>query len=215
MLLYYITNRKEFSGTEAQRQAKLLKKIAEAASSGVDFIQLREKDLSAREMEFLARDVVGAMRSESGKTRLLINSRTDIALAAGADGLHLRSADISPQEVRKIWHAAGQVLDPVISVSCHSEDDVARATEAQANFVVFGPVFEKRDPPGTRATGLDALRFASRHKIPVLALGGVSVSNTAQCLEAGAAGIAGIRLFQTGEIARTVAQLRRLEERLC
>jgi thiamine-phosphate pyrophosphorylase len=128
-LLYYITDRTAFLGDEATRCRRLLEKIAEAARAGVDYIQLREKDLSTRELEALARqaaEVVAKLRTEQGerKTTLLINSRTDVALAARADGVHLRSQDISAPEVREIWSrccgADTSVRQaPIIGVSCH------------------------------------------------------------------------------------------------
>src|SRR5208283_2413423 len=101
-LLYYITDRSQFRGDENARRRALLAKVGEAARAGVDYIQLREKDLGARELEMLARDALSAVRNSTPlrtenrelRTRLLINSRTDVALAAGADGVHLRSGDI-------------------------------------------------------------------------------------------------------------------------
>src|SRR5213595_110766 len=95
-LLYYITDRMQFPGDESSRRKQLLAKIAEAARCGVDFIQLREKDLSTRELELLAREAICVVRENSqSNTQLLINSRTDIALAVGLNGVHLRSDDIS------------------------------------------------------------------------------------------------------------------------
>src|SRR5216684_1694908 len=107
-LLYYITDRSSFPGDEHARRLRLLDKIAEAASHGIDYIQLREKDLSARELESLAREamrIIFKLRTENRKltTVLLINSRTDVALATAASGVHLRAHDISPQEVRAAW----------------------------------------------------------------------------------------------------------------
>ena len=109
----------------------------------MDFIQLREKDLSAGELEALARDAVRTVRENSSRTRLLINSRTDVAIACGADGVHLRSDDVLPGEVRAAWiHSL--VAMPMISVSCHSPAEVARAAAEAADLAVFAPVFEKR-----------------------------------------------------------------------
>src|SRR5579863_10037448 len=107
-LLYYITDRIAFAGDEPIRRRRLIEKISEAARAGIDYIQLRENDLSTRELESLAREAVSILtqlRAENRelRTNLLINSRTDIALATGADGVHLRSSDISPQDVRAIW----------------------------------------------------------------------------------------------------------------
>jgi thiamine-phosphate pyrophosphorylase len=209
LLLYYITDRTQFPGNEGDRRERLLDKIAQAARSGFDFVQLREKDLSSRDVEVLAFEAVRRIRAYGGPTRLMINSRTDIALAAGIDGVHLRSQDIAAADVRKIWRKAGWPNIPVIAISCHDLAEVLAAEKSGADFVVFGPVFEKKDSLETRPTGLDALRSASQHKIPVLALGGVTEHNARLCIEAGAAGVAGIRLFQTGEMSKQVAALRR------
>ena len=102
MLLYYITDRSQFPGDEESRRARLLATVTQAARCGVDYIQLREKDLSAHELEILAREIV-QLRTENQKlkTGFLINSRTDIALACGANGVHLRSNDISPSRSAK------------------------------------------------------------------------------------------------------------------
>jgi thiamine-phosphate pyrophosphorylase len=201
LLLYYITDRTQFAGDEASRRRALLDKIAEAARCNVDFIQLREKDFSGRELEALARDAVRIVRENSSRTRLLINSRTDVAIACGADGVHLRSEDVLPGEVRRAWRQAA----PMISMSCHSPADVARAAADAADLAVFAPVFEKQGSP---AAGLDALRAACEHSIKVLALGGVTVENARACVEAGAAGVAGVRLFQENEVAGLVGALR-------
>jgi thiamine-phosphate pyrophosphorylase len=229
-LLYYITDRTAFPGDESARRSRLLEKINEAATCAVDYIQLREKDLSSRELEQLAREAVGIVREASRlraanrelKTRLLINSRTDIALAAGVDGVHLRSDDISPTDIKKIWSCgagtpgklrAGSARllsprDPLIAVSCHHPEEVSEAAEENATFAVFAPIFEKRDAPGTRPAGLTALEEACQAKIPVLALGGITLDNAQSCLTAGAAGIAGIRLFQENNIAEVIQKLR-------
>lgn len=205
MLLYYITDRKQFSGSEAEQRERLLAKVAEAARAGVDYIQLREKDLSSRELEGLARAAIDAVRRNGGKTRLLINSRTDVSLAVGADGVHLRSSDVSPADVRRIWRSAGLATEPVVAMSCHSESEVMVAKAAGADVAVFGPVFGKGDTPGT---GIPALRAACARGIPVLALGGVSAENASSCIDTGAAGIAGIRLFQGSTFATIVTSLR-------
>src|ERR1019366_7723461 len=218
-LLYYITDRSQFRGDERARRRALLAKVAEAARARVDYIQLREKDLSARELEMLARDALSAVRNSTPlrtenrelRTRLLINSRTDVALAAGADGVHLRSDDLSPREVRAVVRlSAHRPLTTdhfLVAASCHTNEDVIRAESEAADFAVFAPVFEKKD---TQPAGLAALREACRTKIPVLALGGVTIENAESCLEAGAAGIAAIRLFQENKIEDVVRALRAL-----
>jgi thiamine-phosphate pyrophosphorylase len=237
-VLYYITDRTAFAGDEPARRRQLLDKIAEAARCGVDYIQLREKDLSVRELEQLAREAIealdGARKLAAGsrqrKTALLINSCVDVALAAAADGVHLRSEDVSAGEVRTIWsrsaskrgagtHSAGsgQALarensprSPLIAVSCHSPAEVAQAAADSADLAVFAPVFDKKDAPGARPAGLGALREACRAAIPVLALGGITLENAQSCFDAGAAGIAAIRLFQENDIATVVEKLRGL-----
>lgn len=218
-LLYYITDRSQFPGGEPPRRRALLAKIAEAALCGVDHIQLREKGLSTRELEELAGEAIRLIREERAandqrtSTCLLINSRTDVALAVGADGVHLRSDDISASEVRNVWKQAERSGAPVVGVSCHSSEEVHRAASEGADFVVFGPVFEKNKIKGSAPTGVEALRHACREKIPVLGLGGVTLENAKACMEAGAAGIAGIRLFQEGKIGRVVEILRGLTAR--
>ncbi|HXR15255.1 MAG TPA: thiamine phosphate synthase [Terriglobales bacterium] len=216
MLLFYITDCAQFPGDENARQRALLAKIAEATRCGIDFIQLREKDLSTRELEALAHTAVRIIRENSlsgtekrePATRVLINSRTDVAAACGADGVHLRADDISPSEVRKIWTQPTPPAQPLVSVSCHSAADVERAASERADFAVFAPVFEKKDVPGASPAGLDGLREACRQRIPVLALGGITLKNARACLDAGAAGIAAIRLFQLNDVAEVVRRLR-------
>lgn len=221
MLLYYITDRKQFPGSDAAQRRALLDRIAAAARAGVDYIQLREKDLPTRELEALAREAVALVRpANSGQratTRLLVNSRTDVALAAGAAGVHLPAADIFASDARALAATPGLV----VGVSCHTLDEVLAAEAHGADFAVFGPVFEKE---GTASAGLAALRAACARgrravprteaghtrPMPVLALGGVSLANAAACLRAGAAGLAGIRLFQQGDVAETITRLRAL-----
>jgi thiamine-phosphate pyrophosphorylase len=254
LLLYYITDRQQLPGDERARRVRLLDKIAEAARAGVDYVQLRERDRGARELECLARDAVALVHEANAassqhatigraggpkpdlqpgiaktSTRLLINSRADIALAAGADGVHLRSDDLSPDEVRVLWHRARAVShadanrQPVLAVSCHTVDEVRKAEAYGADFAVFAPVFEKTTAPIRSGVGIEALREACQAvnfptnvegvgggRMPVLALGGVTMENAAECLQAGAAGIAAIRLFQDSDILETVLELRAL-----
>jgi len=223
-LLYYISDRTAFAADEPTRRRRLLEKISEAARAGVDYIQLREKDLPGRDLESLAREAVTAIREALPtahhplSTALLINHRADVALAAEADGIHLRSHDISPQEVTAIWKKCGADTPvrqlspqaPQIGVSCHSPEEVTQAAANQATFAVFGPVFQKKAAPDSKPAGLTLLRQACQAKIPVLALGGITVENAHDCLEAGAAGIAAIRLFQENRIAEVVRSLRGL-----
>lgn len=232
LLLYYITDRSAFGAEERVRRTRLLEKIAEAASEVVDFIQVREKDMCGRDLELLAREAVRIIRENSPaghknqRTALLINSRTDVALASGAEGVHLRSEDVSAEEVRAAWkHASNENRSgaPIISVACHTAEEVEQAAAEGASLALFAPVFEKKagrqevrggkvfeekDPARGRLVGLEGLRQACRPIIPVLALGGVNLRNAESCLEGGAAGIAGIRLFQENSIATVVRALR-------
>lgn len=218
-ILYYITDRKTFASDEFTRQRRLLDKITEATAAGIDYIQLREKDLTTRDLESLAREavnIVHKLRAQNRdlKTALLINSRIDIALAVNADGVHIPAQDISPQEALIVWKCgAGAVArelspqSPQISIACHLPEEVAEAANT-ATVALFAPIFEKKDAPGITPTGLHALHQACRNKIPVLALGGITLQNAKSCFEAGAAGIAAIRLFQENNIATIVRTLR-------
>jgi thiamine-phosphate pyrophosphorylase len=200
---YAITDRARFAGKEFERQAELLRQVSRWGADGIDLIQLRENDLAAGALVDLARRMLTILRSRQPATRLLINARADVAIAAEADGVHLTSASgsLTPAQIRSLYSRAG-LREPVISVSCHTLADVVTARQAGATLILFGPVFEKRVGSQLVATGtgLDLLRAAcvTAAPVPVLALGGVTEANTPVCIGAGAAGIAAIRLFTTG-----------------
>jgi thiamine-phosphate pyrophosphorylase len=187
MLRYYITDRRTAGGIEA-----VLAFVSRAAAGGVTWVQVREKDLAARELLELTRRVL-AVTAPHG-TRVLVNSRVDIALAAGAHGVHLPADSVPPKTLRPF-------VPPhfLIGVSTHDLDEVRRASAEGADFAVFSPVF----PPLSKAAygpaqGLSRLREAVRAaSVPVLALGGITRQNAADCIAEGAAGVAGISLFQS------------------
>jgi thiamine-phosphate pyrophosphorylase len=204
MLRYAITDRASLADDEPHRQAALLAQAARLAAEGINFIQLRERDLSAASLASLARNLLATLRSHPPAPRLLINSRADIAVATCADGVHLTSSpnELTPAQVRALY-ASASLPEPVISLSCHTLADVARAASFASNdrptLILFGPVFEKvvAEKVVAAGTGLDLLRAAcvAAAPIPVLALGGITRANTGPSLVAGAAGVAAIRLF--------------------
>lgn len=213
-LLYYITDRKQFSGDSKEQERRLLDKMAECAAAGVDYIQLREKNLSTRALEKLANKAMSALGGSW--TKLLINSRTDVALACGAHGVHLPSNDLPASEARTIFSVANQTVPnmagPIIGVSAHSAAEVAYAEAHGADFAVFAPVFAKGS--AANSEGLEHLRqICDRARtrssaMPVLALGGITLQNVHLCLQAGAQGIAGIRLFQANDAHTVVRKVR-------
>ena len=153
-----------------------------------DWIQLREKDLSGKQLETLLYRILEA---RPNGVKVLVNDRTDIALACGADGVHLRGKSISPSRIREIAPKGF-----LIGVSCHSIEDVVAAAGDGASFAVLAPIYES--PGKARPIGIDALRAACQAvQIPVLALGGVNEERWPELRAAGAVGIAGIRTFQT------------------
>lgn len=169
-------------------------------SADVNFLQMREKDLGERELERLAQELVLALREAAIAVRLLVNGPAEMAAEAGADGVHLPGGS-GMAEVRRaieIFEAAG-LARPMVSISCHSPDDVRRARSAGASMALYAPVFEKcmDGRPVVEGVGLDRLREAAEAagEMPVLALGGVTWGNAGLCTAAGAAGVAGIRMF--------------------
>ena len=187
-----------YSDDPSRAQRLLLERAQRWIVDGIEMIQLREKQLAAGDLFSLAQELV---RLAAGSdTRVLINSRSDVALATGAHGVHLTAdpGSLRPADVRALFLAAA-VSHPWVSVSCHTVAEVERAVAAGADCVLFGPVFEKQvDSVAVReGVGIQALRAAVRSAggVPLLALGGVHPGRYQECLAAGAAGVAGIRLF--------------------
>jgi thiamine-phosphate pyrophosphorylase len=177
MIRCYVTDR---------RHGDLLSHVNAAVRSGVDIIQVREKDLDARALYQLVCQIRDA--AAGTPARILVNDRLDIALAASLDGVHLPANGLPAARVRPLVRMMG--------CSTHTLEEALEAERAGADFVIFGAVF---DTPGKNPVGLDALRkVCAAVKIPVLAIGGVNLENTSQVMDAGASGIAAIRLFQRG-----------------
>lgn len=171
------------------------------AEDGVDFVQLRDKSLDPAHLMYFAKSILeGIAEVPHAKTKLLINGRADVAIASGAAGVHLTTHpdELTPDQVRRVFAIAGKPA-PVISISCHTLDEVQRARAAGIDFILFGPVFEKHVDGElvSAGVGLAALHEAcvAADDVPVLALGGVTSERIDDCLRAGAKGVAGIRLF--------------------
>lgn len=183
--LYCISNGSGWEGLEP---------LVAVARAGVDFIQVREKQLSGRELLAFCRKLRAAV--PPGRARLLVNGRLDVALAAGFDGVHCPADAIPPCRIRP--HAPADFL---IGLSCHGVAEVEGAVDA--DFCVFGPVFATPSKLAYGSPlGLEALGAATQCGRPVLALGGIDAGNAAQCLAQGAVGLAGIRMFATGNMVR-------------
>jgi thiamine-phosphate pyrophosphorylase len=181
----HITDRRLAGGVEP-----LLARIARNDAEGVELIQIREKDLSTRALCDLVARAAGLCR----RAKVIVNSRVDVALVCGALGVHLPAQSPAPAEFRRITPPGF-----LIGVSCHDIEELRRAERGGADYAFFSPVFHPLSKPDQRAAhGLSGLRAACGSvRIPVYALGGITLANAPLCMQAGAAGIAGITLFQT------------------
>lgn len=216
-LFCYVTDRRSLAAAESAEANKiLLQRIEASAAAGVDWIQIREKDLSGRECSLLTREVVQrAAASTAGKTahaRILVNDRLDVALAVQAGGVHLGEKSLRPQEARRLVNSLRRE-NFLIGVSCHSLETAKEAERGGADYLFFGPVFATPSKAGYGAPqGLERLaEVCTAVSIPVLAIGGITLENSASCISAGASGIAAIRLFQDAkDIAAVVRALRKI-----
>ena len=205
-ILYLITRGATTESTTPSSFAftKILDQVRAAVASGIQLIQIREKNLTARVLYELTERAVEITRGS--RTKLLVNDRADIAAGAGADGVHLTAQSLPPRVVRDNF---GEEF--LIGASTHSLAEAAAARDGGADFAVLGPVFEtqskaKYGPP----LGLDVLAniSAALKPFPIVALGGISQPNAVDCLGAGASGIAGISLFSdTENLSATVASI--------
>jgi thiamine-phosphate pyrophosphorylase len=206
-ILCYVTDRRSFQARpQKDLREPLLEKIELLAAAGVDWIQLREKDLSGKQSASLTREALLRVSKQAGHakgaTRILVNDRLDVALAEQAGGVHLGENSLPVQEARRLLKAspAAKSLPPdfLAGVSCHSLEAAQSAATAGADYVFFGPVFATPSKAAYGAPqGLDRLaELCSSVTIPVLAIGGITPENAAACFSVGASGIAAIRLFQ-------------------
>jgi thiamine-phosphate pyrophosphorylase len=201
-----VTDRKALREDNSVRA--LIEKIHAAVAAGADWVQIREKDLQARDLLALAREAVAA-----GAARVIINDRIDVALAAGAAGVHLSHASVAAREVVRWCRAGNAPADFLVGVSCHSLDGAREAEHAGASYTYFGPIYETPSKiPFGAPHGVEELAAVCKAvKIPVIAIGGINESNAAECFRAGAVGIAAIRMIQSAPDANA---LRKTVEKL-
>lgn len=187
----------------------LLEKIRDVAAAGIDWVQIREKHLETRALTDLVRLAVAASRETH--TSVLVNDRLDVALATGAAGVHLGETSL-PVETVVDWRRSAGRAEFLIGASCHSLEAAQMAESAGADYICFGPVFATPSKAAFGAPqGIERLREVCRSvRITVLAIGGITVENSRDCIAAGAAGVAAIRLFQEpADVSAVVNRLRK------
>ncbi len=211
-ILCYVTDRRSLPlATSSDAIPMLLHTIVSVAAAGVDWIQLREKDLCGGESFDLARSAIAAIRSRASSTRIIVNDRLDVALAAGAGGVHLSENGFSVSDARRLADRfasdSGKPGDFLIGASCHSLGSALGAARDGADYIYFSPIFHTPSkafygPP----QGVERLRkICQAIQIPVIAIGGINLENVASCYSAGAAGAAAIRLFQDASDVSAIA----------
>ncbi|MEZ5426080.1 MAG: thiamine phosphate synthase [Pyrinomonadaceae bacterium] len=190
-LFYLITDGTLTSENFHSEKEKLLRFFEKAVRRKISLIQIREKKLPARLALALTKAAVRL--TQKSETAVLVNDRADIALAAGADGVHLTSSAIPTEAVRRDFPE-----DFIIGVSTHSSAEIKIAGRQGADFATFGPVF----PTPSKAEygpvqGLEKLNRVCRElkPFPIIALGGIDRANFPVVLESEAAGLAGISFF--------------------
>ncbi len=201
-LLCYVTDRYSLAAFESREsQETLLSKIGAAAAAGVDWIQIREKDLLGKECGLLTRKALqqaAKLPGNTAPTRILVNDRLEVALSEHAGGVHLSENSLPLREAMRLANAQAQDQDFLVGVSCHSLEAAKSAASGGADYLFFGPVFATPSKAGFGAPqGPERLAEVCRAvSIPVLAIGGITLANVSACLASGASGIAAIRLFQ-------------------
>jgi thiamine-phosphate pyrophosphorylase len=192
-----------------------LLRVETAAAAGVDWVQIREKDLSGRDCGLLTREALQraakSPASNAAPTRILVNDRLDVALSEGAGGVHLGENSLPLPEAKRLVKAQALSQDFLIGVSCHSLDAARSAASGGADYLFFGPIFSTPSKAAFGAPqGLERFAEVCRAvSIPVLAIGGITLANASACLAAGASGIAAIRLFQDARDMSSLVQFLR------
>jgi thiamine-phosphate pyrophosphorylase len=216
-ILCYVTDRRSLPAVaEPVACPSLVRKVGVIAAAGVDWVQIREKDLSAKELAGLTREAVHltAQPGDSTRraTRIFVNDRVDVALTEGAGGVHLGENSLPVADAKRLVEARSSRKDFLVGVSCHSLEAAKLAANDGADYLFFGPIF---DTPAKAAfgapQGLERLtEICNSVSVPVLAIGGITLENAAACVAAGAAGIAAIRLFHESiDLTAVVGALRR------
>jgi thiamine-phosphate pyrophosphorylase len=203
-ILCYVTDRRSLSlATPGDARPALARTIAAILTAGIDWVQIREKDLSAKDMAALTREALLHLATDfEGRsvaaTRIVVNDRVDVALAERVGGAHLGENGLPVSDVRRLIETHTSRKDFQVGVSCHSLEAAQSAANDGASYLFFGPVFPTPSKAAFGAPqGVERLAEVCRSvSIPVLAIGGVTLENAAACFAAGAAGIAAIRLFQ-------------------
>lgn len=209
-LLCYVTDRRSLAGAPELAGKLQLEKIEQAAKAGVDWIQLREKDLSGRDLAKLAEQAI--LRAGSGSA-VLLNDRVDVACALGAPGVHLGEHSLPADEARQLVSQRCARVNFIVGVSAHSLEGAMQAEQAGADYVIFGPLYATPSKAGFgKPQGMQRLKEVCQQlTIPVLAIGGITLENAGDCIAAGAAGIAAIRLFQdAADLDAVVKELRKV-----
>jgi thiamine-phosphate pyrophosphorylase len=203
-ILYLITRgaTTEQTTPDTPEFAGILNQVSAAVAAGVDLVQIREKELTTRVLVELV--TAAAKLTRGTNTRLLVNDRADVAAGVGADGVHLTTRSLDAATVRQTF---GDKL--LIGASTHALSEGRAARDQGADFIVFGPVFATESKIRFGApVGLQKLSEVVRdlREFPVLALGGISLQNAADCLMAGAVGIAGISIFDLPQGIKAVTE---------
>jgi len=206
--LCYVTDRRALAGPAGEQIRLLLETIDRAARAGVHWIQIREKDLSGRVMSELVREAVS--RVPAG-CRIIVNDRLDVAWTTGAAGVHLGERSLPVAEAKGFLRERPISAEFLVGASVHSVEAARAAERLGADYIVFGPVYAT--PSKARfgePQGIERLaEVCERARVPVIAIGGITAESAGECVHAGAAGIAAIRLFQEAkDLAALVRQLR-------